>query len=147
MGGGGAHEAAIYGAMGGHLDRTLAACGAAWREKCWALARAWLDSHLDALLARGDGLQTVWPYAFASSLHDQTDRFCGSFTDCFKKLPPSARRPPICACASSSQKAGQLQSCCIRVLQCLVCANVAGHCASRAGFRCASITRIAAGRA
>ncbi len=40
--GGGAHEAAVYAALCGHVARVLPVCGG-WEDVAWAYFRAWLD--------------------------------------------------------------------------------------------------------
>jgi hypothetical protein len=45
-------EAALYGALGGHVARMLPVCAGSWEDECWAYCRAWLDLAADAELAR-----------------------------------------------------------------------------------------------
>lgn len=53
-GGAGLHEAAVYGALSGHLARILPVC-ASWEDCCWAYLRCWLDLSVDAALMREQG--------------------------------------------------------------------------------------------
>lgn len=44
-------QAAIYGALAGHLGAVLPACGS-WEDAAWALGRCWLEATLDRRLAQ-----------------------------------------------------------------------------------------------
>lgn len=49
--GGGAHEAAVYGALACHVARVLPAC-ASWEDAAWAYLRCWLEAAVDSALAQ-----------------------------------------------------------------------------------------------
>ena len=44
-------QAAIYGALAGHLGAVLPACSS-WEDATWALCRCWLEATLDSRLAQ-----------------------------------------------------------------------------------------------
>lgn len=90
---GGRYEAALYGALCGHLPSVLPVC-ASWEDACWAYCRAWLEQ------ARPTTPLCLFPSA-ALSKHDAMLAHIVARTLCTPRAPVVLVRTYVLACFGS----------------------------------------------